>query len=103
MLPQDCPKMPETATMSATEAFHKALNEYSYTGGNDYNIARRLFEDAHWVRDISMKMPNLAHGDLRDVLDLAGFETWIGEGCTYASAARLIREKLAHVVNGKAA
>lgn len=103
MLLQECPKTPETATMSATEVFHNALDGYRYTGGNDYNITRRLFEDAHWVRDISMKMPNLAHGDLRDVLDPAGFETWIGEGCTYTSAARLIREKLAPVVNGKAA
>lgn len=89
--------------MTATEAFHNALDEYHYTGGTDYNATRRLFEDAHWVRNISAKMPDLAHGDMRDVLNSAEFETWTGEGCTYASAARLIRAKLAPVVNGNAA
>ena len=89
--------------MTATESFHNAVDGYRYTGGKDYNTTRRLFEDAHWALTVTMKMPDLAHGDMREVLGIAGFETWIGEGCTYASAARLIREKLAPVVDGKAA
>ncbi len=88
---------PEAATMTATEVFHNALGGYRY-GGGSYDTKRRLYEDAHWVLTINTKVPDLAHGDMRDVLDSAGFRTWTREGCTYASAARLIREKLAPVV-----
>lgn len=93
----------ETATMTATEAFHNALDGYRHTGGTDYNAMRRLYEDAHWVRNISARMPDLAHSDMANVLNSAEFRAWTGEGCTYGSAARLIRAKLAPVVNGKAA
>jgi len=89
--------------MTAAEAFHNALDEYRYTGGTDHNATLRLFEDAHWVWNISAKMPELAHSDMANVLNCAEFRTWTREGCTYASAARLIRAKLAPLVNGNAA
>ncbi len=94
---------PDAATMTATEAFHNALNEYRYTGGKDYNLTRRLFEDAHWVRSLNQRLPDFSKSDIESVLDSSGFETWMNDGYTYASAARLIREKLAPIVNGEAA
>ncbi|SEO01717.1 hypothetical protein SAMN04488103_110152 [Gemmobacter aquatilis] len=94
---------PETATMTATEAFHNALDGYHYTGGTDYNATRRFYEDAHWVLNVGATMPELAHSDMANVLNSAEFRTWTREGCTYASAARLIRAKLAPVVNVEAA
>lgn len=99
----DMKASPESAALGSTGQFHAALVAYVHCGGEDYNTTRRLFEDAHWVRNLNKEMPILATYDMRKALDSDGFKVWMDEGRTYASGARLIREKLAPVVDGEAA
>lgn len=91
---------PESASFGAPHQFHAALDAYLHCDGNDYNTTRRLFEDTHWVRNLKKEMPTLAAHDMRKALTPEDFKSWMDEGRTYASASRLIRAKLAPLVNG---
>lgn len=88
---------PEAATLTAKELFHDMLGAYSHFEGSG-DTTRRLYDAAYHVLGVSESMATYAGSDasydLEQVLSVTEIQTWRNEGCTYASAARLIRAKL---------
>jgi len=97
---------PEAATLTAKELFHDMLSAYSHFEGSG-DTTRRLYDAAYHVLGVRESMDAYASSDasydLEMVLGGADFQVWRNEGCTYASAARLVRARLIKALNGKVA